>query len=99
MLLRPSRDFVESAARTLGIYMEYRTGYGREVAFREWCKVLSATPTEVCQLSHLRVMLLQEIALGHLDYDDIDWSGNDVDRRASSTAIEWAASLEEWLSA
>lgn len=90
---------MESAARTLGIYLEYRTAYGRQYAFRKWCEILSASSTEVAQLGHLRATLVQEIALGHLDYDDIDWSGTDLDRRASSTGVQWVASLGDWLEA
>ncbi len=99
MIQRPHRELVYAAAATLDLYATFRQVAGRKTAFELWCEDLGLDDLGKRQLAHLRVHLLLGIAKGELTYDDIDWSGTDVERRASSTGVEWADSMEEWLNA
>jgi hypothetical protein len=45
----------------------------------------------------VRIQLIQQIGEGKLDYDDIDWTGQDEERRASSTGTVFVDSMESWL--
>lgn len=88
-LQRPGPDLVQLAADTLIAYGLLRRTRGRDLAFDGWCDILELDDLQRQQLAHLRIYLLQEIAAGKLSYDDIDWSNQDEDRRASSTGTTW----------
>lgn len=96
VIQRPTRGLLEQAAEQLWVYGFLRQNLGRKKAFLEWCDILGLDPTETAQLAHVRIKLLQDLAAGDLNYDDIDWSGTDENRRASSTGTEFVDTLEGW---
>jgi hypothetical protein len=98
VVLRPSRELLEQASANLMIYAILRHSRGRDAAFGEWCSILELDPSERAGLAHTRIQLLQDLAAGRLTYDDIDWSGVDDERRASSTGTEFVDTLESWFS-
>jgi len=96
--LRPSREVLEQAASSLWIYGMLRRSQGRDVAFEQWCDLLELDPTERAALAHMRIDIFQRMGKGEMTYDDIDWSNQDEDRRASSTGTEFVDSMEGWFS-
>lgn len=96
VIQRPSRELLEQAAANLWIYGMMRPHVGRTTAFEQWCEILELDKVETSQLAHVRIALLQDLGAGKLSYDDIDWSGTDEERRASSTGTEFVDSLEGW---
>lgn len=96
---RPSRELLENAAANLHIYGTLRQAAGRDTAFQLWCEILELDAAERTQLAMVRIRLIQALMLGELTYDDIDWSGQDEDRRASSTGTVFVDSMEAWLEA
>lgn len=91
---RPPRELLEGAAANLGIYGLLRRAFvgqsgGRDLAFAQWCEILELNPLQRAQVAHVRITLIQRMHLGQITYDDIDWSGEDEDLRASSTGTIW----------
>ena len=96
VIQKPSRELIEGAASTLMVYGMLRKSVGRDRAFVEWCDILGLDEVERKQLEHVRITLLQDIAKGDVAYDEIDWSGHDEDRRASSSGTVWVQEMTGW---
>lgn len=96
VIQRPSRELLEQAAANLWVYGFLRQTLGRKRAFEGWCKVLELDQVETGQLAHIRIQLLQDMDMRRIAYEDIDWSGHDEVRRASSTGTEFVDSLAGW---
>jgi hypothetical protein len=96
VIQRPSRELLEQASANLNVYAVLRKVLGRTAAFHQWCEVLELDQTERSQLAHVRIHLLQDLEAGKVCYDDIDWSGQDEERRASSTGTVFVDTVEGW---